>query len=368
MQGDKLEVVKRCAAFLVDRMQPADELALVTYDDQVDLLAPLAPVDKAHLRSAIAGIEVGGMTNLSGGWLKGLEELRRRDDGNRRVLLLTDGHANEGITDPDRLVQLAAGQAGEGVTTTTLGFGDGFSEELLTAMADAGRGTGYYIASAEDAPEAFAAEFSDLVSLMAQNVSVEIRPTNAVQLVAVLNDHPSVSVEGGVQVLAGDAYAGQELRVVAKLAIPSLAALGPVKVADVVVRYVSVGDTVEAHEVTHPLMINLVAADEAAAVAPDAEVIEEVTVLLAARAVEEARRRAEGGDHDGAARVLRKASADLRASAAGSTRAEELIEQADSLTQLHGMLGDGVFSAMASKELHYNSRTLRRRRGGGPRR
>ncbi len=198
MDGEKLEVVKRCAAFLVDRLQPRDELALVAYDDTVNLLAPLAPVDAGRLQEIIAGVESGGMTNLSGGWLKGVEELRRCNDGNRRVLLLTDGQANEGITDPEQLVQLAGGQAGDGITTTTLGFGDGFSEELLTAMADAGRGAGYFIASTEDAPAAFAAEFSDLVALMAQNVSVEIRPTDAVQLVAVLNDHPSVAVADGV--------------------------------------------------------------------------------------------------------------------------------------------------------------------------
>jgi Ca-activated chloride channel family protein len=299
--------------------------------------------------------------------LKGLEELRRRSDGNRRVLLLTDGQANEGITDPQRLVQLAGGQAAAGITTTTLGFGDGFSEELLTAMADAGRGAGYFIASAEDAPAAFATEFSDLVALMAQNVSVEIRPTAAVQLVGVLNDHPSVAVPGGVQVLAGDAYAGQEMRVVAKVAIPGLAALGPAKVADVIVRYVTVGETVQAHEVTYPLTVNLVSADEAAAAVPDAQVTEEVTVLLTARAVEQARRRAEDGDLRGASEVLREASEALRSTAAGSARAADLVAQADELGHAHERLAAGGYSAMMSKSLHYSSRHLRRRRGGSPR-
>lgn len=162
-----------------------------------------------------------------------------------------------------------------GVATTTLGFGQHFNEELLTAMADAGRGAAHFIASPEDAPAAFAAEFADLVSLVDRNISVEIRPIDAVEVVAVLNDHPTTAVAGGVQVQAGDAYAGQDLRVVFKVALASLAALGPAKIADVVLRYVSVGDEVAAHEVTYPLLVNLVSADEAATAVPDAEVVEE---------------------------------------------------------------------------------------------
>lgn len=367
MAGNPLEVVKRCAAFLVERLQPHDELALVVYDDQVDLLAPLAPVQAGVLREAISGIHPGGMTNLSGGWLKGVEELGRRDDGLRRVLLLTDGQANQGLTDPDTLVGLARQQSDGGVATTTLGFGEHFNEELLTAMADAGGGTAHFIASPEDAPAAFAAEFNDLVSLVAQNISVEIRPIDAVEVVGVLNDHPTAAVTGGVQVQAGDAYAGQDLRVVFKLALPSLAALGPAKIADVVLRYVSVGDEVAAHEVTYPLLVNLVSADEAATAVPDAEVVEEVSVLLAARAVEDARRRAERGDLDGARDVLRDAAEALRASAAGSARADELRASAEELTAVHTDLAAGAFSPASSKSLHYNSRTMRRKRGGGPR-
>jgi Ca-activated chloride channel homolog len=363
MAGDKLEVVKRCARFLVERLQPDDELALVVFDDEVELLAPLAPVDADRLLPAIAGIDARGLTNLSGGWLKGVEELRRSGDGLRRVLLLTDGQANQGIVEPDRLVALAAHQAAAGLATTTLGFGADFSEELLTAMADAAGGAGYFIASPEDAPAAFAAEFSDLVSLLAQNVSVELRPSAAVEVIGVLNDYPSSAVAGGVQVHAGDAYAGQELRVVCRLGIPRLAALGPAKVADVVVRYVTVGERVEAREVTYPLMVNLVSAAEAAAVIPDAEVVEEVTVLLAARAVDDARRHAERGDHREAARVLGDAASALTTVAGGSARAGELRAKADELTRAERDLAAETYSPMAAKSLHYSSRHLRRRRG-----
>ena len=92
----KLAVAQRCAAWLVSRLRPVDELALVSYDDEVRLLAPLAPVREAPLRAAIAGLRPGGSTNLSGGWLQGLEQLRGAAAA--KILLLTDGLANVGIT------------------------------------------------------------------------------------------------------------------------------------------------------------------------------------------------------------------------------------------------------------------------------
>jgi Ca-activated chloride channel homolog len=100
---------------------------------------------------------------------------------------------------------------------------------------------------------------------VAQNVSVEIRPSPDVEILSVLNDYPAVTVDGGVQLALGDAYAGERRRVVLALHLPHLAALGPVRVADLVVRYVAVGEEVAEHTLTVPVAVNLVSADEAAA-------------------------------------------------------------------------------------------------------
>ena len=178
----------------------------------------------------------GGQTNLSGGWLQGLEQLRGAPaDGPRKILLLSDGLANVGITGGAELAALAGSAAANGVGTTTIGFGDGFDEELMSAMADAGGGRAYYAASPEEAPGIFAEEFEGLLALVAQNVSVEIRPSGAVEMLGVLNDHPAVTtVAGGIQVQLGDAFADETRRVVFTLRVPNLATLGVAKVADLV--------------------------------------------------------------------------------------------------------------------------------------
>ncbi|MDP9067402.1 MAG: VWA domain-containing protein [Actinomycetota bacterium] len=363
MGGPKLEHTKAAADYLMRRLDPTDQVAIVTYDDEVDLVSSLAPVDKDELRHRIYGIYPGGMTNLSGGWLKGVEEVGRAPDGTaRKVLLLTDGLANSGITDSDTLTGMATKIAGDGVGTTTIGYGDGFNEELLTALADAGAGKSYFAASPEDAPGIFAKEFEDLASLVAQNVSIEIRATEDVKLLGILNEYPTTGVVGGVQVNLGDAYTEENRRVVFELHIPEMAKLGVKKVAEVVLRYVTVGDQVATHELTLPIVVNAVSADEANAAVPNPDVIEEVVILKAARAQKEARNRADHGEYDEAQKLLRNSAQNLRSIAANSKRAEELLSEAEILESHSNMAAPGSYDAMSSKAMHYDQHRKQRAR------
>ena len=331
MAGDRLDAAKDAARFLAGRLRPTDHLALVTFDHEVELVVPLGPADPVALAAAIDQIHAGGSTNLSGGWLKGLEELNRvPGDATRRVLLLTDGHANQGIDDPTQLQQIAAGTRAR-AATTTIGMGAGFDEDLLAAIAGSSGGNTYFAATAEDAPGIFTEEFDGLASLVAQNVSVEIRPTDAVEVLGVLNDYPVTEVPGGLQVAVGDAYGSEIRRLVFALHIPELASLGPAKVAEVVLRYVAVGEKVEGHELTVPVVVNLVNADEADALGADAEVVDEVWLLRAARARKDAIESADAGDWDGSRDVLGSTSQDLRSAAMYSARSAELLAEADLL-------------------------------------
>ena len=364
MTGNALATVIRCGHYLVDRLGPADRMALVVYDGEVDLLAGMQPVSPKLFHSLLDGITPGGMTNLSGGWLKGVEEAGRYSDGIRRVLLLTDGLANVGIVEPAKLTAVADSLAEQGVSTSTIGVGDGFAEELLTDVAAAGRGSAWYAESVEDLPGIFAQEFDGLVALVAQNVSVEVRPGEDVAFVGVLNDFPVTPVEGGVQLLVGDAFGGQRLRVVFRLHVPRLVRLGVCTVAQVVLRYVTAGDEVAAHTVTLPVTVNAVTADEAAAGHGDQDVADEVTVLAAGSAARRARRLADEGFTAEAATLLQEAVSDLRHIAPRSDRAAALLRQADDLDRTVVELSTDAYGAASSKRLHYRARDLGRDRPG----
>jgi Ca-activated chloride channel family protein len=353
MAGPKLEVAKRCAAWLVERLSPRDELALVAYDDDVWLLAPLASVRQGDVLGALASLYPGGSTNLSGGWLRAFQELRRADgDAPRKILLLTDGLANVGVTEPERLIAIAGGARREGVGTTTIGFGHDFDEDLLTQMADAGAGNAHYAETPDAAPAIFAEELEGLTRLAAQNVVVECRPGRDAEWLSVLNDYPHWPGEHGVVVELGDAYAGDKRRVVFGLRVPRLRELGVVTIAELIVRYASVGEEIAARELTIPVVANAVSADEARAAVPDAEVREEVLRLDAARAREEAIRLADAGHVEQAQRLVELTASELRVVG--------LADEADELGALPSLAAS--YGPAERKSLRYGARRTQQRR------
>ena len=325
MHGAPLESVKFATQQLLRRLGTDDRLAVVAFDDEVDVVLGLAHHDADRACNVVAAIGAGGSTNLSGGWLKAFEILRTggRSGAFKRVVLLSDGQANEGITDPDALAQLAAGANAEHVSTSTIGFGDGFDETLMASIADAGAGNDYFCGGPDQALAVFAAEFEGLASIVAQNVSVEVRPSDVVSDWGLLNEYPMVPVDGGVQVNLGDAYGDERRKVIAALQIKPQATAGPVQVGELVLRWASVIGQVALHTVTIPLIIGVT--DEPLDGVPlDPAVTEEVLVLRAATARREADEELQRGDFDAAAALFEQAADDLAACPAYAGDVDEL--------------------------------------------
>lgn len=362
MQGGRLEAAKASTVYLASQLQSDDRLAVVAYDQTVELTYPLQPVHLPTLTAALHQVHPRGMTNLSAGWLKGIEQLAAPSPGVRRVLLLSDGHANHGITDPATLASVARTSLESGVSTSTIGFGAGFDEHLLSSIADHAGGSSSFAETPDDTAAIFADEFEDLATLVAQNVSVEMRPTGDVQQVEVLNSFPATAVPGGVQVLVGDTFADRKVRVVCKLQVPSLPGLGLAQIGEVVLRWVAVGEQVTQHTVNQPLVVNAVSAEDAAQQLPDATVTEEVIVLAAGRAAEEARLLADGGDLDGARAVLEATIRGLRDVAPDHPAADRLLGSVDRLQQTRDALSGSSYAAADAKRLYYEERELRSRK------
>jgi Ca-activated chloride channel family protein len=366
MAGAKLIAARRAAAHLVRRLDPADTVSVVAFDDEVRTVAePATGGEQAHLARTLESIEPGGSTNLSGGWLQGREYVARmrRKKGTNRVLLLTDGQANVGIVDPAALAGLCATALEQGITTTTIGFGDGYDEQLLQAMADAGGGNMHYIETPDQAPAVFAEEIEGLLSLAAQNITVEVRPGPAVQVTAVHHSYPTSQLPDGLRLQVGDLYAREPKMVLVELLVPDAAAAGgsPMAECTVVAHVMTVDGGVERQELHLPIVHPLSAEGH-----EEPEIRREMLLLGAAKAREAALREQAQGDYDAARRYLREASDGI--DACGLPADAMLAEELEDLRAMEARLDPGLFNAADAKYLNQRSYNSLRSTKSGSRR
>ncbi len=220
MAGTPLIEAQRCAAYVASRLRASDLASVVQFDHRVRLLLPALPVgDGDAVRQAVAGIVAGGNTNLHGGWLAGAESLLDAPHASlRRVILLSDGCANSGVTDEAEIRAAVARMAAQGITTSTYGLGRNFNEELMVWMARAGGGSSYYGDAAEDLHEPFQREFDLLTNLCLVRPVFSCQAPDAVQ-VQCPNDLPAD--EGGWRL--PDVAWGAEAWAMLRLTVPRTA-------------------------------------------------------------------------------------------------------------------------------------------------
>jgi Ca-activated chloride channel family protein len=182
MNGQPLEEALRCVTHIASHLTPQDALALVVYDDKVDTLLPLESMRSAEeVAKAVASVQAGGMTDLHGGWQAGTKQLEGGTVKTvSRVILLSDGQANHGETDLSAIQAQCREWLGRGVSTTTVGLGRGFNEDLMIGMARAGGGQNYYGQTAADLYDSFAEELALLQAMYLRQVELKLLPAPGV--------------------------------------------------------------------------------------------------------------------------------------------------------------------------------------------
>jgi Ca-activated chloride channel homolog len=309
MAGQPLKNAIKAALLCIEHLTAADILSIVVYDDEVDtLFSPQPILNKDIVRTVIKQIQAGGCTNLSGGWLRGCEHVQSHLNKSmiHRVLLLTDGQANVGITDIKVLVNTAQQKIIENVATTTLGFGSHFNEDLLINMATAGGGNFYFIQSPDDMAEVFRIELDSLGTLVAQDLTVTLQPNHPVSVNAILNNYPQQVTDQGVEIKLGDVYENEGKNLVVNLTLPPYAQLGTVPILQMNYRYQAiVEDIIQQHTGNLPVDISVITASEAQAIKPNLTVIEQASRLRVAQVKDEAIHLADNGDFQIASQKLR---------------------------------------------------------------
>jgi len=309
MAGAKIEYTRQAAQFLVQNLTPMDYLSVVLYNDRIEtLIDPTPVINKDAINQKIAKIRISATTNLSGGWLQGCTHVGNhysRDKLNR-VILMSDGLANKGVTDPNKLIHMVAKRfAEQDISTTTMGLGEDFNEDLMMGMANAGGGAFYFIESPEVAPAIFNEELQGLLNVVGQNLSVRFTPTDAVSDVMQLNAYPDFR-DGHVRSYRlGDVYAQEEKTLVLELTVPDMESLGETEIAYLQFDYdeLTMDGGSQHHSFSVPVIVN------APATLPmkNAEIMENVLLLKAANARKKAIKEADKGKYEEATEILKQA-------------------------------------------------------------
>jgi len=225
MNGQKMSDAKKAVIHLLGRLTSQDRMSIITYSNGVEILSPLVHLDdfsRQALSARVHRINSGGGTNLGGGLHNGIATLMQTTETHRqrKVILISDGLANHGITSPVELGAMAASASEFNLAVSTVGVGYDFNEVLMTTIADHGAGNYYFLEDPQDFARVFEKEFETTRNIAAGGVEVRIPLRDGLQLVGA-GGFP-IRIEDNVAVIRpGNILAGQQRKIFLSYHVPT---------------------------------------------------------------------------------------------------------------------------------------------------
>lgn len=221
MHGSKLQKAKEAVEFIVNNLSNEDVFALTMYDHKIDTIIPSAKlINRTAIINQLRAIRSRGRTNLHGGVIEGAKQIEtvKYLEYRNVLLLLSDGLANEGITDRNRIRESVTGIYEGGIGISTFGVGDDFDEDLLVNIADAAGGSFYFIETPDNIPKFIEKEFQGLLVTAGYNIEIEWQTVEDVRIQRALG----VPYEDRLSTKSkmGDLRSGNELLVILDVTIP----------------------------------------------------------------------------------------------------------------------------------------------------
>ena len=325
MAGGKLDLMKETIKLLLGEFSARDRVGLVTFDTSVSECLALTHMDeraKVAASTVASSLRPGSSTNLSGGCFAGIQTLLGAGGNNsgavRTVLLMTDGQANHGLIRATEIVPVLEGMLrGSGITLHTFGYGADHDSTLLRSLATAGSGSYYFVEGVDDIRTAFGDCLGGILSVVAQNLQLEIEACNGTTISAV-HHKSAVCVAAGrrFRVPFADLYGEEQRDVLVRVTLPACtpvkdAALPEATLLRATLRYIDVvgkasGESRAAVGSARP-------AGAAAGAVRNPELALQAARLQVAATLEEARGFADRGDLAGARARIAATEAHLAA-------------------------------------------------------
>lgn len=227
MAGQPIEAAKEAARRVAQSLGAADMLSVVSFDTEVTVHLEGRLQDaagQAAATSAIAALEAGSSTDLAGGWLRGCACVAKVMDAmpglRNRVVVLSDGQANLGITEPDELAKHAAQLRARGLLSSAVGIGEGYSDVQLGAIAASGGGRLHHAAQAAEIVELVLGELDELRETVVESCDLVVeRPSGFV--VEVVGDYATARRGRRLSCVVGSLASGGRRTVVFKVTCPA---------------------------------------------------------------------------------------------------------------------------------------------------
>ena len=225
MEGQKLNDARQAVLGLLNHLGTEDRLALVVYSNGVQTQSGLVPMNESNRRqltSAVNEVYADGGTNLGGGLSRGIELLMQTPGvgRQRKLILISDGLANQGVTDPDALGRMASEAVESHFSISTVGVGLDFNEALMTAIADQGAGHYHFLENPQLFAQVFEAEFQATRHVAAGDVEIQIPLTSGVHLVSA-GGYPIRHEAGTAVIHPGNLQAGQRRTLYLTFQVPT---------------------------------------------------------------------------------------------------------------------------------------------------
>lgn len=215
MQGEKMDEAKRSVLRLLSDMRDDDEITVVRYDDNSELIQPLAKVGavRTSLSARIRGLEAGGGTNIPGGLSHGMRALDESARGRvKRIVLVSDGLDGTRA----QAENLARSSFASGITVSSLGIGLDFDEAYMGSLAQNGHGNFAFVKDGASLATFLKRELVETATTTVENVRVRLRLPEGTRFVAATGGDATVHGDE-IELAIGSLFAGDQRRVLVEL-------------------------------------------------------------------------------------------------------------------------------------------------------
>ena len=324
MDGEKMARAKEAASIAISMLDDRDIVSIVTYSDTVSVLVPATRVsDRGYIQRRIESVFADGSTALFAGVSKGADEVSKFLERNsvNRVILLSDGLANIGPDSPRALGSLGESLKKSGISVTTIGLGLGYNEDLMVQLAQQSDGNHAFVENYNDLTRIFRYEFQDILSVVAQDVEIEIICPDGVVPIRILGREAEI-IGNKVYTTINQLYSNQEKYLLVELTVPPNQAGSRMNIADVTINYADMKSK-KSDQLSGRTSVEFTRSEETVEESVDKETVIDAVKQISAQVSEEAiKLRDEGKVEE--AQVLLLENTEYLYGAAAAMESEEL--------------------------------------------